>query len=257
VRALGAGGRSSTRAATVDFAILPPVWARWWFQAAAVAALGLAGYGVHRLRVRQLLALERVRTHIAADLHDDIGASLSQIAILSEVARSRLDRTDSRAAGPLAEVASISGELVDSMSDMVWAINPKHDRLSDLVHRVRRFAGDLLGGRDIALRFQAPDGADDPLLGAATRRQFFLIAKEAVNNIARHSGATQVDIEFELGARCLVLRVRDNGRGFDAAASYHGNGLANMRRRAATLGGGLELRASPGEGATLIVTAPL
>jgi len=184
-----------------------------------------------------------VRTRIAADLHDGIGASLSQIAILSEVVRSRPNGGGPQAGGPLAEIAAISGEVMDSISDMVWAIDPKHDRLSDLVSRVRRFAGDMLGAREIALEFRAPEG-EDPPLGAEARRQFLLIAKEAVNNIARHSAATEAAIEFALNDLCLSLRVRDNGRGFHADVCRQGNGLANMRHRAAALGGSVEVRSS-------------
>jgi signal transduction histidine kinase len=207
--------------------------------------------------VARLLEIERVRTRIAADLHDDIGASLSQIAILSEVARGRLDGLGHQLGAPLTEIIAISAEVMDSMSDMVWAINPKRDHVSDLVSRARRFAGDMLGAREIALEFRAPEGHPDPILSAEARRQFLLIAKEAVNNVARHSRATKARIEFDLGARSLTLRVHDNGRGFDQNAEPLGNGLANIRRRAAMLDGSVELYAKCGEGTVVIVTAPL
>jgi signal transduction histidine kinase len=145
---------------------------------------------------------------------------------------------------------------MDSMGDMVWVINPRYDHLTDLVARVRRFAGDILGSRDIRLQFHGPDAGEDPLLSAEVRRQFLLIAKEAVNNIARHSGATEARIDFGLHTRCLKLRVSDNGRGFDGATCQLGNGLANIRRRATWLGGSAELHASPGEGTVITVIAP-
>jgi signal transduction histidine kinase len=146
---------------------------------------------------------------------------------------------------------------MDSMSDMVWAINPKYDHLSDLVSRVRRCAGDILSARSIALQVRVPDASGDPLLGAEVRRHFLLIAKEAAHNIARHSGATEAGIEFELDTQCLKLRVSDNGRGFDCTASRQGNGLVNIRRRAAWLGGSAEFHSSPGKGAVITVTAPI
>ncbi|HET8644671.1 MAG TPA: histidine kinase, partial [Vicinamibacteria bacterium] len=123
VRALSAGGQAGPRPAEVEFTIVPPLWGRAWFRAAALAAMGLLGYGAFRLRVARLVALERVRTRIAADLHDDIGSSLSQIAILSELARRRLPPQDG-VEGPLDRIAESSRELVDDMSDIVWAINP-------------------------------------------------------------------------------------------------------------------------------------
>jgi len=139
---------------------------------------------------------------------------------------------------------------------MVWVINPRYDRLNDLLARVRRFAGDLLGSRDISLEFHGPDASQDPLLSAEVRRHFLLIAKEAVNNIARHSGASEARIDFELHTRHLKLRVSDNGHGFESAAYQQGNGLANICRRAKWLGGSAELRASPGEGTVITVIAP-
>jgi signal transduction histidine kinase len=144
---------------------------------------------------------------------------------------------------------------MDSISDMVWVINPRFDHLSDLAARVRRYAGDVLGSRDIVLQFQGPYNDEDPLLSAEVRRHFLLIAEEAVNNIVRHSGATAARIDLELHSRFLTLRVSDNGRGFDGAACQHGNGLPNIRRRAGRLGGSADLHASPGEGTVITVIA--
>jgi ligand-binding sensor domain-containing protein/signal transduction histidine kinase len=257
VRAVNTDGTPSLQPAAIEFIVMKPVWAQWWFAAAIVLAAGATVCGAFRYRVAQLMKLERVRARISADLHDDIGASLSQIAVLSQVARARLDEAHPVASGPLAEITAISSEVMGSIGDMVWVINPSYDHLNDLAARVRRFAGDLLGARDIALQFNGPRSGENPLLSAEFRRHFLLIAKEAVNNIARHSGATEAHIDFALDTRRLRLRVSDNGRGFDLAACQPGNGLANVRRRAAWLGGTLELRASPGEGTVITVTAPL
>jgi ligand-binding sensor domain-containing protein/signal transduction histidine kinase len=256
VRAVNTDGVSSLQPATIEFTVMKPLWARWWFLTAMALTAGAAAYGAFRYRVAQFMKLERVRARISADLHDDIGASLSEIVVLSEVARAHLDEVHPAVLAPLAEITTISREAMDSIGDMVWVINPMYDRLNDLVARVRRFAGDILGSRDIGLQFQGPDAGEDPLLSAEFRRHFLLIAKEAVNNIARHSGATQARIDFELHTRCLKLRVSDNGRGFDSAACQHGNGLANIRRRATWLGGSAELHASPGEGTAITIIAP-
>jgi ligand-binding sensor domain-containing protein/signal transduction histidine kinase len=256
VRAVNTDGVSSLQPATLEFTVMKPVWARWWFLAATALAAGAAAYGTIRYRVAQLMKLERVRARISADLHDDIGASLSQIVVLSEVARAHLEEAHPAAVGPLAEIAIISRGVMESMGDMVWVINPRYDHLNDLVARVRRFAGDILGSRNITLKFEAPDASEDPLLSAEVRRHFLLIAKEAVNNIARHSRATEAHISFELRSRRLRLCVTDNGRGFDGAACQQGNGLANIRRRATWLGGSAELRASPCKGTVITVIAP-
>ncbi|MBZ5618355.1 MAG: hypothetical protein LAQ69_06410 [Acidobacteriia bacterium] len=257
VRAVNSEGMTSAAPASVAFAMLPPVWLSWWFISAA--GLGTAGlvYAAHRYRVRQLLAVERVRTRIATDLHDDIGSSLSQISILSELARQRLNTADPLVSQPLAEIAAVSGEMVASLSDIVWAINPRHDRLSDLSARMRRFAFDVLGGRGIELRFHADDHREQLHTSSDFRRQVYLIFKEAVNNAARHAGCTRAAVELHVGHGHLELRISDNGTGFEPLSAENGNGLVNMRRRAADLGGELDLRSEPGRGTDLKLSVPL
>jgi signal transduction histidine kinase len=191
-----------------------------------------------------------VRTRIATDLHDDIGASLSQIAILSEVAQ-RGGGNGAPNGSPLAEIAGISRELVDSMSDIVWAINPDHDRLSNLVYRMRRFANDLLCAQAIALEFHSSVTDHDLRIGANQRRQIYLIFKEGVHNVTRHSGASRVEVELDRAGDGLVLRLSDNGKGFDTGAPSEGHGLVSMGRRAAAMGAQLEWRSAPGQGTTL------
>jgi ligand-binding sensor domain-containing protein/signal transduction histidine kinase len=257
VRAVSSGGSVSAEPAVVIFRILSPVWHRWWFLSAAGVALSLLIYALYRYRVAQLLAVERVRIRIATDLHDDIGSSLSQIAILSEVARQKIENADSQAVGPLSDIAMVSGELVDAMSDIVWSINPKHDHFSDLEHRMRRFATDVLTACSIGLEFRVTVTQQDLRIGTDIRRQVFLIFKEAVNNIARHSGATLATVEFSVAQEHLVLQVTDNGTGFDAADGGDGNGLVNMRKRASDLGGTAVFKSLSGRGTNIALRVPL
>jgi ligand-binding sensor domain-containing protein/two-component sensor histidine kinase len=256
VRAVNSEGVASVRPASINFLILPPVWLRWWFQLLAAAVAAAAVYWLHRYRVARLVELERVRTRIATDLHDDIGSSLSQIAILSEVAGRLADPAHARLAEPLADIAGISRELVDSMSDIVWAIDPERDHVDDLVHRMRRFASDVLTPRDVRLGFQAPPEAQDLPMGADLRRQIFLIFKEALHNVVRHSGATEADVEIRVERGWLCLKVADNGRGFDAAGGHQGHGLRSMRERARHAGGGIVTHSGPG-GTTLTLRVPV
>ena len=256
-RAVTADGLASPSPATIGFTILPPIWRQWWFIALAGAMLAVIAYSLYRYRVAQLIELERVRTRIATDLHDDIGSALSQIAILSEVARKHLGQADAKASTPLRRIAHLSRESVDAMSDIVWAINPLSDRLSDLTHRMRYFANEVLPARDIEFRFRALDAEQDYKIDAETRRQVFLIFKESITNIVRHSASTEVDIEFSNDRTGLVLIVRDNGCGFDPAAVGPGHGLASLRRRAGTLGGHLEVESSQGHGTVVTLKTPL
>ncbi len=223
--------------------------------------VGLTALAFYRSRIKRIVELERVRTRIATDLHDDIGSSLSQIAILSEVSRQRLGREQNGVGESLAQIANTSRDLVDSMSDIVWAINPRRDRVSDLVQRMREFAGDVFTAREIEFSFRAPAAGLELRLDADVRRQLYLIFKEAVNNAARHSGCTQAEIEFEVAPDRLLLHVRDNGRGFDldgdAATSRNGNGLASMRERARALGGEIEIISQPNLGTAVKLNLPL
>ncbi|HXG67911.1 MAG TPA: two-component regulator propeller domain-containing protein [Blastocatellia bacterium] len=153
-RAVNADGSASPHPATVTFTIMPPVWQRWWFLTLSALLVMLLLYGAHRYRLTRLLELERVRTRIAADLHDDIGASLSQIAILNEVLRKQLGADEARVSKTLALMGRVSQEALDSISDIVWAINPRQDHLSDLTRKMRRFASEILPGRNIEFDFQ-------------------------------------------------------------------------------------------------------
>jgi signal transduction histidine kinase len=128
-------------------------------------------------------------TRIATDLHDDIGASLSQIAVRSEVARAEAAGGGRRADEPLARIASASRELVDSMSEIVWAVDPRKERFRDLAQHMREYAGDVLIAQNTGFRFYASEAARDQKPGMDARRQVFLIFKECVSNIARHPAA--------------------------------------------------------------------
>ena len=261
--------------ASVSFKILPPIWLRWWFVTIGLLAVALGVFGVARYRLQRAKAareaqealrrsreerfaeLERVRRRIATDLHDDIGSSLTQISIMSEVVRQRTDPNDSQLSAPLSMIAGASRELVDSMSDIVWAINPQKDHLNDLTQRMRRFASDLLTARNIAFEFVEPDEEDDVPLGANIRREVFLIFKESVNNLVRHSGCTDVAIDFEIANGVLKLRVRDDGKGFDTSQNGDGHGLASMRQRAEDMGGQLEITSQSGRGTTVTLELPI
>jgi ligand-binding sensor domain-containing protein/two-component sensor histidine kinase len=256
VRAISGDGVVSTGPARFAFTISPPIWRRWWFETLVVAAMLLVIYGVHRYRVVRLLELERVRTRIAADLHDDIGSSLSQISVLSEVLRTQLGTPDAPVSGNLSLINRVAQEALDSMSDIVWAINPSQDHLGDVVRRMRRLASEVLPARDIAFTFTAPADEYGLTLGADIRRQLFLMFKETMNNIVRHSRCARADIALTLDGPWLVLVMADDGEGFDPDRVSDGNGLVSLRRRARALGGELGVSSGQGEGTVVTIWVP-
>ena len=256
VRALDVAGAISPRPASVTFVILAPWWQRWWFLSTAGIALGLLIYALYRYRLEQVLAVERIRTRIATDLHDDIGSSLSQVAILSEVVQRRIGESDPEIHAPLSRIGGISRELVDSMSDIVWSINPAKDNLYFLWQRMREFASDVLMARNIQFEFRTSNRDYELRIGAEARRQVFLIFKECVHNIVRHSNCSHVEIEVRVEGDGLLVQVRDNGAGFEPIAAVNGHGLASMRARALRLGGRIAV-VSEGPGTIVTLEVPL
>ena len=255
VVAESAAGGVSARPAVVAFTVQPRLWQRAWFLALCALAAGLLGTWLYRYRVARLLEVANVRTRIATDLHDDIGANLTKIAILSEVARQQLGPEGAGESGPLGAIARISRESVASMSDIVWAVDPRRDGLPDLVRRMRLHAEELFSPRGVALEFEAP-GEGRLRLGAGVRRDVFLVFKEALNNAARHSGCSRVAVQLRLEGGGLSLRVADDGAGFDPAVESDGQGLASMRRRAKRLGAALEVGSARGKGTEIVLRVP-
>jgi signal transduction histidine kinase/streptogramin lyase len=256
VRAVSSSGTVASAPATVTFTILPAIWRRWWFVSLAALAVGLMVYALFRYRVARLVEVANIRTHIAADLHDDIGSNLTRIAILSEVAQSQLGNRSPDVESPLLSIANISRESVASMSDIVWAINPRRDTLLDLVQRMRRFATEIFTPRGIEFQFHAPVADHDLKLGGKVRRDLFLVFKEALNNALRHSASTSVSIDFHVERSWLVLTVRDDGHGFDLEKASEGQGLLSMTRRARGLGGELRVVSKPGGGTEISMRVP-
>ena len=254
VRAINSDGQVSSKPAEVDFRVIPPLWRRVWFQVLLLAAVVAGAVSAHQARVRRAVAVERVRTRIATDLHDDIGSALSQIAILSEVARQRRGREDE--SEPLERIGGLSRELLDSIGDIVWAIQPHKDHLSDLKQRMRRFAVDVLSTSNVEMHWPATGPGGDFDLESGMRREVYLIFKEAIRNVVRHSRATEARISLGVADGYLWMEVSDNGRGMAPCETREGNGLNNMKLRAAKLRGELDVR-SEGQGTTLRLRAPL
>jgi signal transduction histidine kinase len=213
-------------------------------------------YTLYRYRVARILEVANIRTRIATDLHDDIGASLSLIAMLSEVAQRQWQQGSARISESLSSIAEASRESVGAMSDIVWAVNPRKDRLSELIKRMRRFASDVLSARNILLKFEADFGSDVEL-DADARREILSIFKEGVNNIARHAACSAVTVDISFAKQWLTLTLNDDGQGFDVANPTEGNGLDNMRQRAAKLGGELKIVSQTGQGVRLTLRVPL
>ncbi len=243
----------------------PPFYMTWWFLLAIAALIGVGTYLSYRLRLTKLLAIEKLRTRIASDLHDDIGSGLTRIAVLSDVALHQaedLQRTGGGSTGPgdvtgsITKVGNIARELVDAMSDVVWSIDPRHDTAGSLMQRVKVYAFELCEAKNIALSFETPGERNTASISPEIMRELLLVAKEAVTNIVRHSECSAAQIRLVAGRREITLEVSDNGKGFLPSEAPAGNGLMNMRSRAVKAGGSFAVESTPGGGTRLFILLP-
>lgn len=259
VRAVSADLRQGAPA-EVAFTVLPPIWRRAWFLALAAMLVASAVTLVYRARVSRLLALERVRTRIATDLHDDLGARLSRISILAEVATRDIDRDPRLARQLLESVGETARGLIEASADIAWSIDPRHEDLRSLVTRIRRFASDMLDGRGIRWTFDAPADGGRLQLSPEHRRHVLLVFQEAINNVARHAGASNATLSLSVRDRRLEAEILDDGTGFAARGGdtpRPGSGLVNMEARARALKGTLRIDSALGRGTRISFSVPL
>lgn len=248
VRSIANDGSVGQASAEVQFTILAPFWRRPEALALAVAVLGGLAYLFHRYRLKSALAIERVRTRVATDLHDDIGSDLSEIAILTELAR-KDGQPESRRI--LAEIGERARGLVDSMSDIVWSTDPHKDDLASLVQRIRRFAANTLESRGIGWSLESEESLEALPLDPERRRQVLMIVKEALTNVARHADCAHASVRLFRSDGVVTIEIEDDGKGFELSAGA-GHGLENMRSRAASQGGTLEVDSRPSGGGTRV-----
>ncbi len=254
VRGVAEDGSVGPTATEVRFTILPPFWRRPEVLSLIAAAVVGLSFLFHRARLKNALAVERVRLRVATDLHDDIGADLSEIAILSELVGGTGEHAPTAL---LREIGDKARGLVDSMSDIVWSTDPRKDDLGSVVQRIRHFAANTLESRGIVWSLEVPDSLEDRYLDPERRRQVFLIVKEALANVARHAGCTRTSVRILAAPDEISLEVEDDGVGFDASASPKGRGLANMRARALAVGGRFQVDSRPSGGTRILVRVPL
>jgi signal transduction histidine kinase len=271
-------GKWNEEGASLSFTLLPHFWQTWWFLALAgalalAAAGGVVWYSMHRRMLRKLerlerqRAIERERERIAKDIHDDLGASLTRITMLSQSAQGNLD-DPARAAANLDRIYGTARELTRAMDEIVWAVNPKHDTLDSLASYLGRFAQDFLGAARVRCRLDVPVQLPAWHLSAEVRHNLFLAFKEALHNVVKHAGASEVRVSLLLQPPGFALAVEDNGCGYaalppgaelpaDPERLAHGNGLLNMRRRLEEIRGQCDIDSRSGGGTRVRLTIPI
>jgi signal transduction histidine kinase len=255
VRPVLAGAVVESATAEVGFELLPPVWRRSWFLTLAIAVFSALAWLAHRYDLSRRLELERMRLRIARDLHDDLGASLTRMTILTELASREARPQNPKAGGDLSRIAEMARGMVDALGELVWAVDPRRDDMASTSRRIRRYATDVLEPLGIAWTLEISDPGFPPLT-PEQRRHVLLIFQEALRNAARHSHCSRVELFLRVEADEYVVRIRDNGCGLPDPIPELGSGLLNLRSRAAALGGGLSIVSSPGAGSDLTVRFP-
>lgn len=246
--------------ATLRFHLDEAFWQRPWFipmlAGYVLLVIGTILYVIRTYRLRTQLRLQQIRNEIAADLHDDVGTALSSITFLGEMAKSRFEKKPEEIRPILERIMNESREMMQTMRGVVWVIDPQNDKAADFFDKVKSFAESVLSSRKIDLNFRVIDTTTQPM-GLEVQRNLFLIFKEAVVNIAKHSGATETAITVKLEKQHLWVQISDNGRGFDKQSPTDGNGLRNLKNRANQIGGELEIKSEPGAGTQINMVVPL
>jgi ligand-binding sensor domain-containing protein len=251
VRACNNDGVWNEAGAALVLTILPYFWQTWWFRGLGVLVVLLAFVGIYELRLASTRKLARLRLRIARDLHDEVGSNLGSIALLSEV----MTKPAGGAVEEITEVRRIALQTINSLRDIVWFLDPASDSMEELLVRMRETAKTMLHG--IVFEFTSTGNAAGIVPSLELRRNVLPIFKEMLHNIVKHAKATRVEISVIVSSGRFELHASDNGIGFDSCAVTAGNGLKNLRRRAAELGGIMNIESRVGQGTAINLSAPI
>ena len=260
----------SSQPASVAFTIAAPFWRTPWFLTLCTLGILALAYVLYRIRLNQVLRIERLRQKISTDLHDDIGSTLSSISILSDMAlqedeaarsvapslnHSHTGKVHASALPPMIrEIRDNSLSLLEKMDDIVWSINPRNDTLESLMLRVRRFGAQLFEARGIEYDIDIEPEIRQLRLKMEHRRDLYLIMKEAIINLVKYAEAGKAHIRVASIRHQVIVQIADDGSGFDPTTGMTGNGIINMKNRAAGMKAHLDIDTAPGQGTTVTLT---
>ncbi len=248
----------------MEIMVLPFWYQTIWFKLLILLLLGSAIYGFYRNRLQQGLKIEKLRNRIARDLHDEIGSTLSSISIYAEAAK-MVSTGNEKAEEILTKINTNTSEMMEAMSDIVWAVNSANDQFSDLANRLRSFAVQLTDAKNISLAFTENKNLPDVTLNMEQRKNIYLICKEAISNAVKYSNCNMLEVLIQLEKGIIEFQIRDNGIGFDlhqfglknTGHTFGGNGLKNMQTRAREIGAIVQLNSVLGIGTSIILKLEL
>ncbi|HEX6846742.1 MAG TPA: two-component regulator propeller domain-containing protein [Chitinophagaceae bacterium] len=255
VKTFGWNGREGIPA-TFSFSIRTPFWKQGWFIALSICLILIFFYGLYRYRIMQLVRLQNVRNNIATDLHDDIGSSLTNISILSELSSKNLSDTE-KAQPFLQRISEEVQASSQAMDDIIWSVNTRNDSLQETIARMRRYAAELFDNSQTNCHLQLDENTGSKKLSMEQRRDVYLIYKEALNNIHKHARANNIWIEVSQNQNHLLMQIKDDGRGFDMELVTNRNGLKNLRSRVEKWNGKIMISAKENLGTNIEIKIPL
>ena len=236
--------------------VSPAFYQSWWFYClVALSILGIL-YWIDRGRVRKLLALQQVRSQIADNLHEDVNTTLGNINLLSELARIKVDKDIDKSKEFIDQINEKSKRMIEAMDDMLWSIQPENDSMQKTLDRMNQHAQGLQFTHGFKLQMLIDDQVKSLKLDMNIRHEIFLIYKEAIGNVARHSGARNVVVNIDIDRSSLWMKIQDDGHGFSVAAVERSRGIKEMRKRAKHLKGDLDIQ-SDRLGSSILLKVPV
>ncbi|MGI8601117.1 MAG: sensor histidine kinase, partial [Chitinophagaceae bacterium] len=229
-----------------------------WFLVILLFVTGLIIYLIQIFRLQQKMKLQKLRLHIARDLHDDVGSALGSINLLSQTAGRKLKKpsTPEEISGTLEKIGFSAQTTLEAMDDIIWAINPEKDTWQDLLIRMKEFAFPLTEAKEIFLDLNS-DAGDYNKLPVFLRRNVFLIFKEVITNSVKHANSSKIQVDIKVQNDRFFMMIKDDGKGFDINNKNNRNGIHNLHNRAALVKGKLEIISSSGKGTTIKFYCPL
>ncbi|MDZ4796482.1 MAG: two-component regulator propeller domain-containing protein [Bacteroidota bacterium] len=255
VRTKGWNGQWGVSSA-FQFAIRSPYWQTWWFYLLIGIFLVLLFYSFYLYRIRQVLRLQKVRNRIATDLHDDIGSTLTNISILSELTNKNLHQPE-QAQKFLQRITEEVNASSQALDDIIWNVNNNNDTLEEMLVRMRRFSAELFDQSEIKCYLELQPDAAGKKISMEQRRDIYLLYKESLNNIYKHAGARTVWVDLKLSGNSFTMMIRDDGKGFNTEDITHRNGLKNLKIRVEKWGGKLLITSLAGKGSDIEIIMPL
>jgi len=268
VTARGGGGVWQAEGAKVNFVVLPTLWQNIYFRVLltvlflALATLVTRTFMLRRMRARMLAleqaqALSNERRRIARDMHDELGASLTRIDLMGDQALQD-PRLDSHALQQVGRITQAVREVVQTLDQVVWTVNPVNDRLDRVVNYLSRFVEEFLAPTKIQFRLELPESVPPIKMSSQVRHELLLAVKEALNNAVKHSGAGEIALNIIFENNVLNIILTDNGRGFDPAQKAStGDGLDNLDQRLRLIGGRCQVESTVGRGSMVRITLPM